>query len=117
VYNEHNDEGEGRPLTTTTTTPTRMSLSELTSPSERMKRRRLISIAMDDIQYQLVRSYYIAYDFSWCSSPIQGSNQSFPKIYDHVAIYGTNSCTFSIFIITTPPFHQQNTRATYQIYH
>jgi hypothetical protein len=63
--NEH-QEKEGRSFmttaantaattTTTTTTPTaRMSLSELTSPGERLKRRRLISIAMDDIQYQLV---------------------------------------------------------------
>ena len=32
----------------------RMSLSELTSPGERLKRRRLNNIATDDIQYQLV---------------------------------------------------------------
>jgi hypothetical protein len=47
-------------------TPARMLLSELTSPRERLKRRRLINTATDDMQYQLVRFMDISISFIQC---------------------------------------------------
>ena len=55
IGDEEQNGNVGRPPFNTTTTPTRMSFAELTSPGERLKRRRLINIALDDMQYQLVR--------------------------------------------------------------
>jgi hypothetical protein len=47
-----NDDNDGSRINATSTL---ISIQELRSPTERLKRRRILNVASDDIQYQLVR--------------------------------------------------------------